>query len=137
MYIKILNNIPTPYSIGKIRSDNPQVSFPEDIPEATLAGYDVFPVQPTEPPNAGALEVVQEAGFQLLEDGSWAQAWSIRAMTSDELAMKSQYEDAQRRSAYQLEADPLFFKWQRGEATKEQWLDKVAEIKASLEQGGV
>jgi acyl-CoA reductase-like NAD-dependent aldehyde dehydrogenase len=28
------------------------------------------------------------------------------------------------------EADPLFFKWQRGEATKEEWLAKVEEIKA-------
>lgn len=34
-----------------------------------------------------------------------------------------------RRSAYQLESDPLFFKWQRGEATKQEWLDKVQEIK--------
>jgi len=31
--------------------------------------------------------------------------------------------------SYQTEADPLFFKWQRGEATKEEWLAKVAEIK--------
>ena len=35
-----------------------------------------------------------------------------------------------RRKAYQLEADPLFFKAQRGEATLQQWQDKVAEIKA-------
>lgn len=34
-----------------------------------------------------------------------------------------------RRTAYQLESDPLFFKWQRGEATKQDWLDKVQEIK--------
>jgi hypothetical protein len=32
--------------------------------------------------------------------------------------------------AYQEEADPLFFKWQRGEATEQEWLDKIAEIKA-------
>lgn len=36
----------------------------------------------------------------------------------------------QRQSAYQAEADPLFFKYQRGEATEQEWLDKVAEIKA-------
>lgn len=33
-----------------------------------------------------------------------------------------------RRSSYQLESDPLFFKWQRGEATEQEWLDKVQEI---------
>ena len=34
-----------------------------------------------------------------------------------------------RRSAYIVEADPLFFKAQRGEATMEEWQAKVAEIK--------
>jgi len=35
-----------------------------------------------------------------------------------------------RRSAYIVEADPLFFKAQRGEATVQEWQAKVAEIKA-------
>jgi len=36
--------------------------------------------------------------------------------------------DAQRHAAYVAESDPLFFQWQRGEATEQQWRDKVAEI---------
>lgn len=35
-----------------------------------------------------------------------------------------------RRAAYVLEADPIFFMSQRGEATIEEWNAKVAEIKA-------
>ena len=35
-----------------------------------------------------------------------------------------------RASAYRNEADPLFFKAQRGEATTDEWTAKVAEIKA-------
>lgn len=35
-----------------------------------------------------------------------------------------------RRQAYTLESDPLFFQWQRGEATEQAWKDKVAEIQA-------
>lgn len=35
-----------------------------------------------------------------------------------------------RRAAYITEADPLFFKAQRGEATMDEWQAKVAEIKA-------
>jgi len=38
--------------------------------------------------------------------------------------------DAQRHTAYVAESDPLFFKWQRGEATEQDWRDKVAEIQA-------
>jgi hypothetical protein len=35
-----------------------------------------------------------------------------------------------RLGAYQTEADPLYFGWQRGENTEQEWLDKVAEIRA-------
>lgn len=36
---------------------------------------------------------------------------------------------ALRAEAYRLESDPIFFQWQRGEKTQQEWLDKVAEIK--------
>jgi len=41
-----------------------------------------------------------------------------------------------RASAYRLEADPLFFKAQRGEATTDEWTAKVAEIKARFPYPG-
>ena len=37
--------------------------------------------------------------------------------------------EANRRNAYRNESDPLYLKWQRGEATEQDWLDKIAEIK--------
>ena len=37
--------------------------------------------------------------------------------------------EASRKSAYQAEADPLFFKWQAGEGTQEEWLAKREEIR--------
>lgn len=37
--------------------------------------------------------------------------------------------DTQRLAAYQKEADPLFFRYQRGEVTEDVWLAKVEEIK--------
>lgn len=41
-----------------------------------------------------------------------------------------------RAAAYRLEADPLFFKAQRGEATTDEWTAKVAEIKARFPYPG-
>lgn len=35
-----------------------------------------------------------------------------------------------RAAAYRTESDPLFFKWQRGEATKQEWLVSIEAIKA-------
>jgi hypothetical protein len=44
--------------------------------------------------------------------------------------IKNQAAEAARKAAYAAEADPLFFKAQRGEVEQQVWLDKVNEIKA-------
>jgi hypothetical protein len=44
--------------------------------------------------------------------------------------------EANRAAAYAAEADPLFFKAQRGEATTDEWTAKVAEIKARFPYPG-
>lgn len=41
---------------------------------------------------------------------------------------------ALRRVAYVSESDPIFFKYQREEATKEEWLAKIEEIKDRFPQ---
>ena len=130
MHIKLTNGTPTAYSIWQLRRDNPQVSFPKDIPSDTLAEYNVYLVTPADPPEHAETEVAEDAGYLQLADHSWKQAWRIRPMTEQELQELTNQNDAQRRYAYQTEADPLFFKWQRGEGTQEEWLAKVAEIKS-------
>lgn len=42
---------------------------------------------------------------------------------------------ASRSAAYRIEADPLFFKSERGEATRDDWLAKVEEIRARYPDG--
>ena len=37
---------------------------------------------------------------------------------------------ANREQAYKEESDPLYFKWKRGEATEQEYLAKVEEIRA-------
>jgi hypothetical protein len=37
--------------------------------------------------------------------------------------------EARRRAAYQTYSDPLFFGWQRGENTEQDWLDAVQAVK--------
>ena len=45
------------------------------------------------------------------------------------LASERAQAESNRQAAYTQEADPLFFKWQAGEATKEEWEAKRAEIR--------
>jgi hypothetical protein len=50
----------------------------------------------------------------------------------DERAAEQELAEAKsnRSAAYTAEADPLFFKYQRGEAEEQEWLDKIEEIRA-------
>jgi hypothetical protein len=38
---------------------------------------------------------------------------------------------AERQAAYVAESDPVFFRWQRGQATEQDWLDAVASVNAA------
>ena len=38
--------------------------------------------------------------------------------------------EAARLTAYEKESDPIFFKWQRGDATEAEWREAVAKVKA-------
>ena len=38
--------------------------------------------------------------------------------------------EAQRLIAYERDSDPIFFKWQRGDATEAEWREAVAKVKA-------
>jgi len=40
--------------------------------------------------------------------------------------------DGLRRAAYAEQSDPVFFKWQRGEATETDWQTAVASVKAQF-----
>ena len=48
---------------------------------------------------------------------------------STQIALKNREASENRKRAYAQESDPLFFKAQRGEATQEEWLALVEEIK--------
>jgi hypothetical protein len=63
------------------------------------------------------------------EEIAQAQAQALEAAQA-EAQWKIDSASQLRQQAYIAEADPLFFKAQRGEATMEEWQAKVAEIKA-------
>lgn len=84
MHIKLTDGQHQPYSIGQLRQDNPQVSFPSEIPADTLAEYDVYEVVATEQPvyddNTHNIEPIIE-----LVDGVWTQTWVLVEHTSEDI----------------------------------------------------
>ena len=76
----------------------------------------------------------------IIDDGAGAIDADGNLVAVDESAVSAEIQRLQplkdaekislnRRAAYIEEADPLFFKAQRGEATMEEWLNKVNKIK--------
>jgi hypothetical protein len=59
---------------------------------------------------------------------TWAEIENIRNTAENEVANRKA--ERLRAADFRIEADPLFFGWQRGENTQHEWLDKVAEIRA-------
>jgi hypothetical protein len=55
---------------------------------------------------------------------------AVDAYFADQKAEFNAAQKKKRFAAYTVESDPIFFKSQRGEATNQEWLDKIAVIDA-------
>lgn len=89
MYVKITNGtVDTyPYSVGQLRRDNPQTSFPKQIPTEMLEEYGVFAVTSTSMPDADPrTKIVSEATTPTLVDGAWVIGWTTTDKTTEEIA---------------------------------------------------
>jgi hypothetical protein len=127
MYIKLKNGVIDnyPYSYHQLKQDNKDTSFPESMPNERLAEWEVYPViQTSQPPVDYTKNVIEDA--PALIDDKWIQQWLVTDKPASEI---NEIHEELRAEAYRNESDPLFFKWQRGEATEQEWLDKIAEIK--------
>jgi hypothetical protein len=109
------------------------VSFPSKMSEQAIASVGLLPLTSEPKPEVDYTKNVTE-GTPILVDGNWKQVWIVTEATPQEIAEREDQKAAEneqlRSEAYRNESDPIFFKWQRGEATEQQWLAKVAEIKA-------
>jgi hypothetical protein len=85
MFVKITNGAVAkfPYNIGELRRENPQTSFPQTIPDATLASYGVYRVTETTPPiiDSNSQRVTQSVQNV---DGVWTQQWQVQDLPEDE-----------------------------------------------------
>jgi len=97
MHIKLTNGQPENYSIGQLRRDNPQVSFPKIIPDEVLADYDVYPLKPTDRPQVDHTKNVAE-GTPAQQDGEWVQVWDVTDASEEEIAQRTAEKEASVRS---------------------------------------
>lgn len=83
-----------PYSIGDLRRDNPNTSFPRNPSQALLADWNVFPVvdRPTPDHNTATQTCTQIN--PTLENGEWVMTWQVSDASADEIAARLEGESA-------------------------------------------
>ena len=86
MYIKLTNGTPTKYTIGRLRRDNPNTSFPKTISEARLASYDVYPAVVADLPSyTERTQTVTQNATPTQVDGVWTYGWTVSDKSSSEV----------------------------------------------------
>jgi hypothetical protein len=90
MYIRIVDNQIEFYSIGQLRRDNPQISFPNTISNTLLAEFNVFPLKQIEKPEPHFLyeKVIEDTPIEI--NGVWTQKWTTVQLTEPEINNQKQ-----------------------------------------------
>lgn len=85
MHIKLTNGIPEIYSIGQLRRDNPNISFPKIISDDTLSRFNVYTYVVADRPSYDkATQRIEHSSFDN-SSGSWVLTWVTVAKTPAEL----------------------------------------------------
>lgn len=84
MYVKVEGGTAVKYTLGQLRSENPNVSFPSVPNDSLLAEYNVYPLKQTDRPAYDPLtqKVVELDPAHV--DGQWQQAWEVVELTNEE-----------------------------------------------------
>lgn len=135
MHIKVTNGVPERYSVGQLRQDNPQVSFPKNILDETLAEYNVFSCAETPPPGITYAQNVTESFEQV--GGAWAQAWVVTDASAAEIQQRTQEQGqsvrAQRNEAL---ADSDWTQLSDAPVNQADWVAYRQELRDVTDQSG-
>lgn len=88
MLVKIVNDaVDTfPYSVRKLKEENPNTSFPKEMPPEALAEWGVYRVETATKPTPAPSQTAVPDDSPALVDSVWTLGWTVRDWTTDELA---------------------------------------------------
>jgi hypothetical protein len=92
-----------PYGFGQLKAANPLTSFPAQATDEMLASFGVERVFFATPPELTNTQVLVE-GTPVISDNRWTQVWTVREMTTEEVASRN---DAQTTSVRAERNDKL------------------------------
>ena len=100
-YLKLIEGQPEAYSIGQLKRDNPNTSFPDKPSDELLARWGVHPYTLLEPPAYDRLTqtIVRTAITEV--NGAWVQSWTVSDLPAEEASSNVR----NRRDALLMETD--------------------------------
>lgn len=80
-----------PYTVGDLRRDNPNTSFPRIVPEATMAKFDMYPVSYEAAPEYDPMtQRIEHSNMPILKDGKWMLTKTVVALTEGQIAQRTE-----------------------------------------------
>jgi len=126
-----------PYSIGHLRRDNRNTSFPRNPSEQMLADWNVFPVKDRPAP---AFDPATENCNQTnptLENGEWAVTWEVTPANAEEIAERLERKSVEaRQQRNQLLADCDWTQLSDAPVNSSAWANYRQELRDIPEQEG-
>jgi hypothetical protein len=133
MFVKLTNGIPAIYTLGQLRRDNSQTSFPSQIPDEILAEYGMYPCSRSSQPAYDELVSRLADGEFTQEQDSWVLSYEV-VQFPDSIAQEN---IRTRRDELLQESDWIVVKsYERGEAIPQEWLDYRQSLRDVTEQTG-
>jgi hypothetical protein len=85
MYAKITNGLVDqfPYSVSKLKRDNPLTSYPSPMSTPQMANAGLYFVKGLSAPEIGPYEVANHTGDIVQVGGEWQREWAIQDMFAD------------------------------------------------------
>ena len=83
-HLKITNGQPEIYSIGQLRRDNPQTSFPKSPSDALLTEWGVYPYTVQDQPTVDYMTQTLTPTALAEVDGAWTQGWEVSNLSVED-----------------------------------------------------
>lgn len=118
MHLKLTNGVPAKYTLGQLRRDNPQTSFPKLIPDNLLASYDVYPyTRPIAPEYDGLTHRLTDGAFEQVS-GAWVLPYAVEQQPIEQAERNIR----SRRDGLLQETDWIVIKsYERGQNIPAEW----------------
>ena len=88
MFVKAINNqvVAYPYTVGDLRRDNPNTSFPKTIQPETMAAFNMYPVETGNAPAYDAeTHRIESSDQPVLVNGKWELTKTAVPLTAEQL----------------------------------------------------